>query len=81
MIATMEDRGKLALEVYQKFFQNFETFNAGVGSQLAYLLGAILEGDIIDLNISFQEHRKMHNSLQSIFDSKHPVWMHINVEF
>ncbi len=81
MIATMEDRGNLALDVYQKFFGHFKTFNSSVSVQLAYLLGAILEGDVIDLNTSFQEHRKMHSTLQTIFDSKHPVWMHINVEF
>lgn len=78
---SMEDRANLALEVYKSCFDYFESFKGNVGTQLTYLLGAILDGEIFDLNCSFKEHRQMYSHLQSIFDSKHPVWMHINLEF
>jgi hypothetical protein len=78
---TMEQRGKLARDVFKKTYQAWDSFSqCRVGADLAYLLGAILDdSDSQDSFVDWDLTGKpeLYRILRQAFDSEHPIWKFI----
>lgn len=81
---TMEQRGKLARDVFEIFSKEFESFREDdIGNDLAYLMGAIL--DNTDKRDSFVDWSKnfvtpfVLTILREYFPKKHAVWKFIRL--
>ena len=73
-------RAELAVRVYDEVIEGSETFEGELGIQLAYLLGAILKGTQITLDMSNVEQDEVHQFFGLLFPGDHPVWSHVRVE-
>lgn len=74
-----QDKLDLVREVYNKFYDATESFEANnVGSHLSYLLGSIANDDefIIDNDENQFEFFKL---LRTLFGPSHPVFKYITV--
>lgn len=71
----MEDAERLALlrEVFEKFYRGTETFEY-VGEQLAYLLGAIINGGKYSVIASDAKANELDDTMCMLFEAEHPVW-------
>lgn len=75
-------RALLAQEVYLKVFDAVESFEEDdIGTELSYLLGAILKGDQDGVEFFRDDdgHMNVLGVLQKTFDVCHPVWKYITV--
>lgn len=73
-------RAELAQRVYEEALSHTETFDGDLGVQLAYLFGAILKNDRIDLHRDVVEEAEVLEFFQAIFPEKHPVWEYIRLD-
>ncbi len=84
MISSMEDRARLASQLYHKSFDYFESKSDSknkIGIKFTYLLRAILDGVSIELDCSFSENQELVKHLRDCFGLNHPVWDFIHLEF
>ncbi len=66
----------LACEVYEKLFQSCDSFEEqNIGSDLAYLLGAILKDGVC----CWPTNRRFIQKLRQIYNKSHPIWHFIEV--
>jgi len=73
-------RAELAQRVYEEVLAHTETFDGDLGVQLAYLLGAILKNDRIELHLDVVEEVEVLEFFRAIFPEDHPVWAHIQTD-
>lgn len=67
------DRLNLIGEVYDSIYDSTETFQEGfVGSDLAYLLGAIAKNSVVSF-----KNQPILKTLKNNFQSNHAVWKYI----
>ena len=74
--------GELAKEVYQTIYANTEVLDNGLGGDQHhgfYLLGAILTGGQIDVNISDRDGMPFIDFMRNVFPADHQVWDHIEL--
>jgi len=84
---TMEQRGKLARDVFNAVFDSFEDFREeDVGKDLAYLMGAILDDtDKEDVFVDWSKDAMplrpvILSTLEVVFESpKEPIWKFIRL--
>ncbi len=81
MHQSFEDRARLATEIYRKSFDYFESFEGEIGTQMTYLLGAVLDDKCLELDCSNPHHHKVMEHFQKCFPVQHPVWNYIHLEF
>jgi hypothetical protein len=73
-------RAELAIRVYDEVLDGTESFEGELGTQLAYLLGAILRGTQITLDLSCVEQDEVRQFFELLFPSGHPVWPYVKLE-
>lgn len=73
-------RADLAREVYTQAFEATETFVGEIGTQMAYLQGAILMDKKITLYMGDAEQQEVYDLLTDIFPANHAVWEYIAKE-
>lgn len=72
------NRAMLATEVYATVYRNTETFMEGpIGGGLAYLMGAILQGDVYEIISPTSEEAEFLAFIRETFADDHPVFQHI----
>ena len=81
---TMQQRGKLARDVFNAVFDECETFTEDdVGKDLAYLMGAILDdSEKDDCHVDWTDELmgckpQCLTILERVFTEEHPVWKFI----
>lgn len=75
-MSTLEVRADLARMVYNEIFAHCETFEEDdIGSDLAYIVGTILNDD----TASFLSTRPIIIMLQKSFNSAHEIWAYVEV--
>lgn len=77
-------RAQLAQKVYEQALEHTATFEGELGMQLAYLMGAILKNDHLELDMANAEHVEVFEFFSIMFGSPdvptsqvHPVWYFI----
>lgn len=73
-------RAELAIRVYDEALDGSESFEGELGTQLAYLLGAILKGTHITLDCSNIEEDEVRQFFELLFPQGHPAWDHVKLE-
>lgn len=73
-------RAELARRVYEEALSHTETFDGDLGVQLAYLFGAILKNDRLQLHLDVVEEAEVLEFFQAIFPEGHPVWAFIQTD-
>jgi hypothetical protein len=71
-------RARLAQLVYEEALEHTETFEGDLGMYLAYLMGAILKNDRIELFQDVATQVEVLGFFKTMFPAEHPVWKYID---
>jgi hypothetical protein len=70
------DVGILAKDVFDSFMKKPELFKL-LGEQISFLLGAVLNHNVLELDNTDVSERAFIACLREVFPQGHPVWLHV----